>query len=64
MLYLTVIAQGDLPRAGANDQGVHERGDHHWSQVAGRVRPSVLQVLRPDKAEQVQEESTFGTSVQ
>lgn len=52
------IAQGDIPRAGTDDQGVHERGDHYRPQVVGRVRPGVLQVLRPDEAQQVQEEPT------
>lgn len=64
MIYLLVTAQGDIPRAGTNYEGVHERSDHHRPQVVGRVRSSILQVLGPHEAEQVQEEPTSGAAVQ
>ena len=47
--------QGRVPRAGAHHQGVHARGHGHRPQVARRVCSEVLQVQRPDTAQQSQE---------
>lgn len=56
--------QGDLPRARTNDKRVHAGGHYHRSKMAGGVRASVLQVLRPDQTVQVQEEPETRTSLQ
>lgn len=56
--------QGNLPRARTNDKGVHAGGNYHRPKMAGGVRASVLQVLRPDQTVQVQEEPETRTSLQ
>ena len=47
---------GSLPRGGSNDKRVHERGDRHRPKVVGRIRPGLLQVLRPHQIVELQEE--------
>jgi len=58
------IPQGHISRVGADDKRIHARSDGHRPQVAGRVRALVLQILRPNQAEQVQEEPKTGAAVQ
>ncbi|XP_061611126.1 ATP-dependent RNA helicase DHX8-like isoform X2 [Phyllopteryx taeniolatus] len=53
-----------VPRAGADHQGVHARGDHHRPALAGGVRAGLLQGVRPDAPQQAEEAAASGASVQ
>lgn len=55
---------GNLPRIGADYEGIHARGNNDRSEMAGGIRARILQIQRPNEAQQVQEESTIRAAVQ
>lgn len=56
--------QGDLPWVGADDQGVHARGDSRRPQMACRVCPCLLSVLWPNKTQPTEEAAKDRASIQ
>ncbi len=56
--------QGHLPRARADDEGVHASGDRDRRQVARRVRPELLPLRRPDASQSCQEAAEDRTVAQ